>query len=269
MATDPRIDEQKDPVNEALVTWNVGPVHFESLSHAQDAIGQSVKGLMNSTGYFSTKTHDADGNHNEIIHGNHKSSAQTRTSDTVGHSDLRNAVGGVRTSIGNGQHEETRDSHTHAVDGPHITASSSGIQNYGTNCHGQNHMEGDQNLSVENGSLAFSSTKGLSINSNDTVHLGSDQQISQDAGTNWAMTAQSNSSMFTVGPATITSTQKITLQVGQSQIIIDQNSITLQVGQKGIKIDSSGVSITKTAWVGDSSPGAHDASAAAPPTKFS
>ena len=254
MAQNPRIDDQKDPVKEALITWNVGPVHFDSISHAQDAIGQRVRGLMNSTGFFSTETHDADGNLNQVTHGHHKTSSLSKTGDLAGHEDHRR-IGGSRESTKQGSHNETDESKTHAVGGPKIDAAQSGVHNHGVGGKGKHHMEGDQNLSVENGSLAFASTKGLSINSNDTVHLGSDQQISQDAGTNWAMTAQANSSMFTVGPASIASTQSITLQVGQSQIIIDQNSITLKVGNKGIVIDSGGVSITGTTYVGQSSLG--------------
>ena len=67
----------------------------------------------------------------------------------------------------------------------------------------------------------------------------------------------------------ITSSTKITFKVGKTQIIMDGSTITLQVGDSsGIKIDDSSVSITKVAYVGDSEPGAKDASTQAPPTQF-
>lgn len=67
----------------------------------------------------------------------------------------------------------------------------------------------------------------------------------------------------------ITSGTKITLQVGNSKIIIDGSSITISVGDSsGIKIDSSTVSVSKTAYIGDSKPGAKDASTASPPSHF-
>jgi hypothetical protein len=254
MAQNPRIDDQKDPVKEALITWEVGPVDFKSVSHAQDAIGSRIEGIMNSTGYLSTKTHDSDGNHNEVMHGHHKTSSLSKTGDLAGHEDHRR-IGGSRESTKQGSHNETDESKTHAVGGPKIDAAQSGVHNHGVGGKGKHHMQGDQNLSVEDGCLAFASTKGSSFHSQDTLHLGSDKQISLYANSNWAMTSQANSSMFTVGPATITSTTSISLQVGQSQIIIDQNSITLKVGNKGIVIDSGGVSITGTTYVGQSSLG--------------
>ena len=254
MTQNPRIDKQKDPVKEALITWDVGPVDFKSVSHAQDAIGSRVEGIMNSTGYFSTDTHDSDGNINTVIHGHHKTSSLSKTGDLAGHEDHRR-IGGSRESTFQGSHNETNESRTHAIGGPDIKAAQSGVHDHSVGGSGKHHMQGDQNLSVEDGSLAFASTKGFSVHSNETIHLGSDQQISQDTGTNWAMTAKGKSSMYTNGAASITSKTSITLTVGQSQIIIDPNSITLKVGNKGIVIDSGGVSITGTTYVGQSSLG--------------
>lgn len=65
------------------------------------------------------------------------------------------------------------------------------------------------------------------------------------------------------------SSSKITLQVGDCSIVMDGKTITLSVGQNsGIKIDSSTVSVTQTAYIGDSKPGAKDASESSPPTHF-
>ena len=41
-----------------------------------------------------------------------------------------------------------------------------------------------------------------------------------------------------------------------------------RLGYSGIKIDSSTVSVTQTAYIGDSKPGAKDASESSPPTHF-
>ena len=268
MAQNPRIDDQKDPVKEALITWEVGPVDFKSVSHAQDAIGSRIEGIMNSTGYLSTKTHDSDGNHNEVMHGHHKTSSLSKTGDLAGHEDHRR-IGGSRESTKQGSHNETDESKTHAVGGPKIDAAQSGVHNHGVGGKGKHHMEGDQNFSVEKGGIFYESSDGFSVHSNDTINLSSDQQISQKANTNWGVTAQANASLYAKNNISITSDTKITLTVGQSTITIDTNSITLAVGgNKGIKIDSSGVSITQTAYIGDSSPGAKDASNATEPSHF-
>lgn len=253
-----RTRTQQDPPRFGLRKSVVTPTS----SHVTgwDILGGIVHYVVRmAKGGHSVEEHSHDGHKSSIQHGDTHEARQGHTEDTTGHHDDRKQ-GGARKQE-NSRHEERGGDHSSAGDGNRIKAHNSSDKIYTKGGDGHLHHQGDLTFSVEEGGIHYNIAKEFTVNTTGTLmHFNTSGDETHEV--------QGKTTFFSVGDVKVTSTSSITLQVGSSTLTMTPSGITLQVGSKGIQITSSDISITKTVYLGDSSVGAHDASAAGVPTKI-
>jgi hypothetical protein len=193
--------------------------------------------------------------------------------------DVERVAGGSHSQKKNGSNEENGEAETKGVKGPVVKASESSDKKYSKGGDGHQHHKGDMVTSVEEGGKHFNVAKDFTVTATGKlIKLNSSKEIAFKSGGNETHEVAGNTSFVTSNKTkiisqsdiNIISTQSITLRVGDTSIIVSDGKILLTVGDsKGIQIDASGVSLSKgTLWVGDSKPGAHDATPVSPPFKI-
>ena len=213
-----KIDDHFELGNEYLVQVHTDAAgSYKAKSIDSKALG-TVKATVTKEGKYSVEQHDATGNKNQVVSGGEKKAVDSSTSTVTGHED--DAVGGGRRKVSEkGDHQETAGASTGATKGTKVEASKTSQQNIAQGGDGRHVMKGDQAFINDSGGMHYEITKGVTINTKDSLSISALKEVLINTPGNIAGNANSN--------ITFTSDTSITLKVGGSQIVIKPDSITI------------------------------------------
>jgi hypothetical protein len=204
-----------------------------------------MKWWATSDGKYTAQQHLPDGTINHVVEGPHQFTADTVTNSVRGNIDSTHAGSG-RKVYSKGDHSESGESSTKAVQGSSISSSKEPLTNMSQG-HGHHYMQGDQTFHVENGGIHHEVNQDYTVTSVSgaiTLHSGTETTIHSEKSLletvgdsrtanvkTFSNTKVGTTTTYYSGQdITIESGTKITLKVGSSTIVIDNGSITLTSG---------------------------------------
>jgi hypothetical protein len=276
-----RIDDHVPPGNTYLVDIRGSVIgDYTAVSLDPENVG-GIHAHVTADGNYSTDMYDAAGNHNKAVHGGMKLSANSRTKTITGHEDI-GVGGGVRENFGTGHFKSVGTGSSYAaIDGPHITASAQNHMSLSPGGDGHHAMSGDQSFVVQNGGIHHSVDQDFTVTALGVVHhaAGKEYSIQVDgneghtSGNSVSFTSNNKFIVNAVSDITITSTTSITLQVGQSSIVITPTGITINTSgtiyvnaAANVYINSTSQAVVTNGSIGTFIQGG---GISAPPTTFS
>ena len=222
-----KIDDHVTPGDEYLVQVHNMVSGYKVVSNDQNNLG-TINAKMMSSGDYSYKQVDKDGNVNEVAHKGHKVASDNHTHTVGGNAD-HNYDGGHQYQTGKGKHEVHADAATTTTQGAVIHGSESSAKTYTSGGDGHHVMKGDQSFVVDEGGIHYDVASGYTITALDSIQLDTSKELSLKVGGNMGVTALNGKiSVLASGDINISSDVNITLAVGSSSITITPSSITIQ-----------------------------------------
>jgi hypothetical protein len=213
-----KMDDHFELGNEYLVQVHTDAAgNYKAKSLDPKAIG-TVAATVTKDGKYSVVQHDEKGNKNQSTSGGVKSNQDSKADITTNNNE-RQAGGGTRETTGQGAHEEHAGAKATATNGTKVEATKTSQQNIAQGGDGRHVMKGDQAFINDSGGMHYEITKGVTINTKDSLSISALKEVLINTPGNIAGNANGN--------ITFTSDTSITLKVGGSQITINPNSITI------------------------------------------